>query len=213
MSTRRSSRALPCLVLITDRKRARHPLPDAVARALSVLPVGAAMVLLREKDLPGRELAELARSLLPITRRHDAPLIVSGRADVAVATEADGVHLGGDAPDVASVREMVRERLLVGVSLHGDETAPPEADYALLSPIFPTMSKPGVTTLGLDGLSAGCRRSERTPLYALGGVDATNAGACLEAGAHGVAVLGAVLAAQEPELAAHELWRALAHRS
>lgn len=212
MSRRNSPFDLPRLVLITDRKRARHPLPDAVARALSVLPAGAAMVLLREKDLPGRELADITRTLLPITRRHDAPLIVSGRSDVAVATGANGVHLGGDAPDVASVRELVRERLLVGVSLHGDATAPPEADYALLSPIFPTVSKPGATTMGLDGLSAGCRRSERTPIFALGGVDATNAGACIEAGAHGVAVLGAVLAAQEPELAAHELWRALAPR-
>lgn len=200
---------LPRVWLVTDRRRARRPLPEAVALALQGFPRGLAGVLLREKDLDGRSLVTLARTLRSITHEAGAPLVVSGRLDVALASGADGVHLGGEAPPFEAVRAIAPEGFLVGVSLHQREQPPEGASYAFLSPVFPTRSKPGAPTLGLDGLADGCRRAHPVPVYALGGIDTTNARACIEAGAFGIAVLGAVLTDVDPRARAAELADAL----
>lgn len=179
---------IPRLFLVTDRALAAD-LPRAVDVALAGLGGVACAVLLREKDLSGRALLGLARRLREITRAHGARLVVSGRFDVALAAEADGVHCGGEAPSPADLRRISPVGFLVGASIHAEERPPEGADYALLSPVFPTRSKPGATPLGLAGLRAGVSRSP-VPVIALGGVDATNAGDCLAAGAHGVAMRG-----------------------
>ena len=186
------------LILITDRRRSPTPLPNAVAAALTSVPPGSTAILLREKDLVGGELLRLARTLRDVTRRFGAPLIVSGRWDIALAVEADGVHLGGEAPPFEAARRIARG-LEIGVSLHDDEQAPPEASYALISPIFATTSKPGATPLGLDGLRRAVNASANVPMFALGGITGPDeVSVCLENGAFGVAALGAVLTSADP---------------
>ncbi len=189
---------IPPLFLLTDRRL----MPDLVARAehaLARLPEGSAAIVLREKDLPVRALLSLARQLRETTRGR-ARLIVSGRLDVALASGADGVHCGGEAPSAAATRTHAGG-LLVGTSLHGDETAEQQADYAFLSPIFATRSKPGVTPLGLEKLHAAAAVS-RVPLVALGGIGPDEARKCFEAGASAVACRESWLVGGDDVLAA-----------
>lgn len=176
----------PRLWLVTDRRL----VPDVTAaarRALAVLPPTGCAIVLREKDLPTRDLMALATALRRLTRDRGARLVVSGRLDIALASDADAVHLGFEAPPAAAVRRVVGQALNVGVSLHGEEQAPAEADYAFLSPVFATTSKPGATPLGLGGLRRGVSRSS-IPVVALGGIDASRIAACLTAGVAGVAL-------------------------
>lgn len=192
---------LPRLFLVTDRRAAALPVVDAVTRALEAadgLPVA---LVLREKDLPIRESLALADALRRLTHAYDAQLIVSGRPDVALLSDADGVHLGGEALPCDDVRAFVPEDVLVGVSIHGSEVPPPAASYAFLAPVFETDSKPDATPLGLDAL-ARIVAGTRVPIVALGGIrDAERARACLEAGAAGVAIRGAILGTDDPAAA------------
>ncbi|MFO0995042.1 MAG: thiamine phosphate synthase [Alphaproteobacteria bacterium] len=191
----------PPLLLITDRTQARHPLA-AIARA--AFRAGCRWLSLREKDLaPDARLALLAE-LVALARPYRAHIMVHGDIAAAAAAGAAGVHL----PSGGSVEE-ARMRLgaeaLIGLSTHtGDEVsaaARAGADYVTLSPIFATASKPGYgPALGLDAL-ARARQGAAVPILALGGITAANAAACLEAGAAGLAVMGTVMAAQDPEAA------------
>ena len=191
---------IPRLFLVTDRTLA-DDLPRVVERVTSSVRCA---VLLREKDLPARELKALARDLRAITKAHDSQLIVSGRLDVALAAGADGVHCGGEAPAPADLRRIAPSSLMIGASIHGDERPPEGADYVFLSPVFPTRSKPGAAPIGLDGLREGIDRSN-VPVIALGGIDATNAQGCLDAGAHGVALREGLMRANDETLAALRL--------
>lgn len=195
-------RALPRIWLITDRLQTRGDLVELLASTLGGVPAGLAGIILREKDLEGGALLSLARRIRKACP--DAPLVINGRVDIALACEADGVHLGGNAPLFEDVLRMSGE-LLVGVSLHGAEQAPAGADYALLSPVFETTSKPGAAPLGLAAFAG----ASTVPLFALGGIDAGNATACLNAGAFGIAVRGAVLLAAEPRRELQKLAAAL----
>lgn len=183
---------IPRVFLVTDRALV-DDLPRAVETVLARLPTGLCAVLLREKDLPVRALLELAKTLRKITHDHASPLIVSGRIDVAIAAEADGVHCGGEAPYPADLRRVAPPGFLIGASIHGDERPPQGADYALLSPVFATNSKPGVAPIGLAGLRAGVARAGGIPIIALGGIDGSNAKACIEAGACGVGMREALM--------------------
>lgn len=201
---------LPRLFLITDRKRTPQPLHQAVRSALSAIPPGRAAILLREKDLDGKALLTLATELRAVTRERDSVLVISSRWDVALACEADGAHLGGDSPPIRDVRASVGRRLLLGASLHGEESAPAEADYAFISPVFATQSKPGVTPIGLDGVKRCSASSASTPVFALGGISTPQQiTSCFEHGAFGVATLGAVLTSTDPSTQAALLWQAI----
>lgn len=192
------------LYLITDRRLAAD-LPLATERALAALPRGAAAVLLREKDLPARRQLELARALLPVCRRHGAPLLVSDRIDVALAAGADGVHLAGGSVAVEDARRLLGGRL-VGASCHSREQLEERAgaDFAVFSPIFPSPGKgPAV---GLPALREACAGD--LPIFALGGVDPSNARSCIEAGARGVAAIRGWLAG-DPATSAAALYEAL----
>lgn len=198
--------SLPRLLLVTDQATASLPVLVAVTRALEALPPSSAIVLVREKHLDGGALLALLQSLRPVTRVHAALLAVSTRFDVAMAANADAVQLGGDAPPFAEVRRIAPPSLRLGVSLHGDELAPHGADWATVAPVFPTNSKPGATALGLERLADSCGRNAHVPVFALGGVTASNANTCLVAGAQGVAVRSAVLGSDDPALEARAMW-------
>lgn len=174
------------LLVITDRTQTSRPLPDVVAAAVDG---GATAILLRDKDLSRTErvlLVDLLRS-----RIGDALLLVASDREL----DADGVHLAATDPPAPSGVG------LVGRSCHDQHevraAVSEGVDYLTMSPVFTSSSKPSYgPTIGLAGLAG--YRDCSVPVIALGGVDATNAGACLEAGASGVAVMGTVMRADDP---------------
>lgn len=206
--------ALPRLYLITDR----HAVPDgrlveAVERALVG---GVRLVQLREKDLEGRALRKLAERLREATELHGARLLLNAgddpdRLDTAAAIGADGVHLtstGG--ASVATARAALGDAALVGVSTHSvaevERAAAQGASFVTFGPVFETPSKRGMgEPTGTGRLAEAARHADPMPVYALGGIDLGTADAARANGAHGVAVIRAVLAAADPAVASREL--------
>ncbi len=155
---------------------------------------GARWIWLRDRDLPVRERRRLAQDLAACAARHGGALTVG--ADVALAADVGaGVQIAAR-EDVAAVRRRLGPEAWIGVSAHNlDELRrahDAEADYATLSPMFPSSSKPGYgPALGLEALREAAGLG--LPILALGGVSVATARACLEAGASGVAVMGPVM--------------------
>jgi thiamine-phosphate pyrophosphorylase len=199
------------LCLVTDRRSSRLPLVEAVAAAVSA---GVDWVQIREKDLGGDALLALADGVAAAARRANPAVrvLVNRRIDVALAAALDGVHLGFDAAPPAAARRLLGPDRLLGVATHAPgEVAPddlPQLSYAQLAPIFAPLSKPGGRPpLGPAALGSAC--AGPLPILAQGGIEASNAGACVRAGAAGVAVTGAILAAADPARAAAALRLAL----
>jgi len=198
--------SLPRLYLITDR----HQVPDGdltgcLAAALSA---GARLVQLREKDLPTRDLLALARQVKSLCDRHGARLLINDRADVALRV-ACGVHLTSVHPPVAEVRGLLGPGALIGVSTHSAaemaHAAGGGADFVTLGPVFDTPSKRGMgTPLGLSALhDAAC--GSALPVFALGGIKVDQIGCILASRVHGVALISAVMAADDPAAATADL--------
>jgi thiamine-phosphate pyrophosphorylase len=188
------------LLVITDRRSAARPLEETVAAALRG---GCRWLSLREKDLAHGERVALLERIVALGRSHGATITVHGDVEAAAAAGADGAHLpAGGSPEQARAR--LGKRALIGLSVHSAieaATADPAADYVTLSPIFGSISKPGYgPALGVAGLADAAARS-RVPVVALGGIAADNVAQCFAAGAAAVAVMGAVMAAADPEAA------------
>jgi thiamine-phosphate pyrophosphorylase len=210
-------------MIVTDRRAAEArgmDLRDAVARALAGVPPGGAIVQLREKDLPARELLQLARSLIEVAHDRRCPLLVNDRIDVALAASADGVHLPEAGLPIAAARRLSHPGpFLIGMSVHGADAAGAAArdgaDLVVCGPIWETPSKreSPMAPLGTGQLAAAARAMAATParLYAIGGVvGAENAEAAGRAGAHGVAAIRGLFAAEDPTAAAAALHGAVA---
>ena len=214
--------APPRLYIVTDRAATGgRPLAAVVRAALAGAVRGgldgaAVAVQLREKDLPGRALRELGGELRAVTRAFGAALYVNDRVDVALAVEADGVHLAGTSLSPADVR-VVTPRLGIAISTHaaselkdvGDSRAgSARIDFAVFGPIRDTPSKriygPPV---GLEALRAAA--ATRVPLLAIGGLSAQDVPALVGAGARGLACIRAVMSAADPEKEAYLLAQAL----
>ena len=196
------------LVVGPDDTRGR-PVRDVVLAAVAG---GATVVQLRRKDHAARAFVEEARTLVAALRPRGVPLIVNDRVDVALAADADGVHVGQEDMAVADVRRLVGERMVVGVSV----TTPAEAraldptlvDYAGVGPVFATASKPDAAPpLGVDGTRAVCDvlAPRGLPAVAIGGIGAANAAAVRATGVAGVAVISAICAADDVRAAAASL--------
>jgi thiamine-phosphate pyrophosphorylase len=188
----------PALLLVTDRRQARLPLADVVTAALAA---GCRWVSVREKDLSADDQIALARTLLPMARRHGARLSVHGDAALAKACGADGVHLpaGGDP---AMSRAVLGAGKLIGVSIHtvteAEAIDPSAVDYAIAGPAYETASKPGYgPEIGRKGL-AEIARAARVPVLAIGGINVARVAEVLAAGPLGIAVMGGVMRAADP---------------
>jgi len=198
----------PPLLVISDRSQARRPLPEIAAAAFAG---GCRWFSLREKDLPAIERRALLAELVELGRARGATVMAHDDLDAVIATGAGGVHLpGGSDPKAA------RARLpdgLIGVSAHSPAEAAEQiaagADCVTISPIFLTDSKPGYgPALGLDGLARAVAVA-KGPVVALAGINPGNARACMEAGAAGIAVMGEVMRAANPEAAVRALVAAI----
>ena len=189
----------PPLLLVTDRHQARRPLVEVVAAALTA---GCRWVSLREKDLPEDEQITLARMLAPIAWRNGARLTVHGEAALAKAANTDGVHLpSGSDPEAA--RKLLGPGKLIGVSIHtvteAEAIDAAMVDYAIAGPAFETASKPGYgPEIGRKGLGE-IAVAARVPIVAIGGLNATRAAEVLAAGPKGIAVMGSVMRAADPD--------------
>jgi len=191
------------LYLITDRKVATKPLPEAVRLALEG---GVRCVQLREKDLPIRELLSLAQELRAITREFGAKLFINDRVDVAVAVDADGVHLGHQSIPVDAARKVVGMSMLIGVSTHTMEEAKAAvaggADLITFGPIFETPSKVKLgAPVGLNTIKQ-LISEINIPIFALGGIHSGNIQQVVMSGVAGVAMISAILAAPDIRTAA-----------
>lgn len=191
------------LYLITDRKMVKGPLPDAVRLALEG---GVRAVQLREKDLPVREFLALAQELRAVTKTFGAKLFINDRVDVAVAVGADGVHLGGESMPIQAVRKIVRKDMLIGASTHSLEQAKAAAengaDLITYGPVYETPSKAKYgAPVGLKGIGE-IKNEIAIPIFAIGGINTGNLLPVLSARADGVAVISAILGAEDIRKAA-----------
>lgn len=188
------------LIIITDRHATNgRPVVDVVARALAGAgsAAGRVDIQLREKDLSARMLLDLAHQLRAVTRVTGSRLLINERIDVALAANADGVHLGNGALSIADVRA-IAPGLTIGVSTHQTHeiqaAANAGADFVVYGPVFETPTK--TQAVGLAALRAATRAP--IPVLALGGIDAGNVTDCLAAGAAGIACIRAIMTAADP---------------
>jgi thiamine-phosphate pyrophosphorylase len=197
------------LYLITDRLS----LPagkDLLTQVEAALRGGVRAVQLREKDLSARELLPLAKQMRELTRCYDAKLLINREVDVALAVDADGVHLGGDSLSVDVARKRLGADRLIGVSTHAvDEVRRAQksgADFVTFGPVYATESKlkygqpVGLERLGEVTAVAG----SAFPIFALGGVNAERVPTIIECGCRHVACIGAILFSVSPESVARD---------
>lgn len=194
------------LYLVTDPVMGRdRPLASIVAAAVRG---GATLVQLRDKSTSARALLNQALELKALLAAEGISLIVNDRVDVAAAAGV-GCHVGQSDLPLAAARRILGPDALLGVSLdHPDqvrEIDPSLVDYVAHGPFAPTGTKPDAgAAVGPAGLRA-TREATGLPLVAIGGIDAGNAAAAIESGADGIAVVSAIMTADEPEASAAEL--------
>jgi thiamine-phosphate pyrophosphorylase len=167
---------------------------------------GADVVQLRHKSMPRGELLELAKRLR--LTLDGVLFVVNDHVDIALLSEADAVHLGPDDISVASARRVAGDRLLIGASASTAERAREAvaegADYLGCGPAFATPIKAGKKVLGPEGIAAIAALVD-VPVFAIGGIDASNLGQLTAAGLHRICVIRAVGDAPDPEEATREL--------
>jgi thiamine-phosphate pyrophosphorylase len=199
------------LYVITDRQQtAGRPLPAVVEAALCG---GARALQLREKDLAPRDLLPLAQEMRRLTQVYGARLLINDRIDVALAVNADGVHLTTTSLPVDVARQLLGPNRLLGVSTHSraeaQVAAEGGADFIVFGPVFFTPSKaPYGEPVGLEALRDACA-AVALPILAIGGIKKVNLDQVVAAGANGIAVISAVIAADDPTAATQDLLGAL----
>jgi thiamine-phosphate pyrophosphorylase len=195
------------LYLVTDTGLSRgRPRVEVVEAALRG---GVTVVQYREKSASTRWMIEEARELRQLCKATGVPFIVNDRIDVALAVDADGVHVGQDDMPAALARRLIGRGRILGVSAGNAEearkAAEDGADYVGASPIFATPTKPDAPRpMGVEGLRL-LARAVSIPVVAIGGMNAENAAAIIAAGAAGVAVVSAIVAADDVQAAARAI--------
>ena len=197
--------------LVDPEHAGGRPLPD-LAKLLAA--GGATLVQLRDKRSDTRAMVEHARAVKAALAPFNVPLLINDRVDVAMASGADGVHVGQEDMAVADARRLLGREAIIGLSIktiEQAEAAPIELiDYAGVGGVFATSSKdnpkPPIGLAGLSRVAAALRRRVADfPLCGIAGIDASNAGEVIAAGADGVAVISALSLKGDPQAAAREL--------
>ena len=189
----------------------RQTLPEQVEAALKG---GATCVQLREKELDGAAFLEEAKVLAALCRRYGVPLIINDNVEVALASGADGVHVGQDDLTVEQVRRLAGDRLIVGVSAHSVEQAlaaqAGSADYLGVGAVFATATKTDAHVLPRETLAEICREVD-IPVVAIGGIGEDNLLQLAGTGVDGAALVSAIFSAPDIEGQCRKL-RALSER-
>ena len=195
------------LYLVTDaglsRGRRHVEIVEAAIRG------GVTIVQYREKDAPTRRLVEEAAELLALCRAAGIPFIVNDRVDVALAVDADGVHVGQDDMPASRARRLIGRGKILGVSAgtvaEARKAVDDGADYIGASPVFSTPTKPDAPPpLGIEGLRA-MSAAAGVPVVAIGGINRGNAESMIRSGAAGIAVVSAIVGAEDVAAAARAL--------
>jgi thiamine-phosphate pyrophosphorylase len=195
------------LYLVSDRALARgRTTLEIVSTAVDG---GASVVQLREKDCSTRDFIEQALAIKEFLKGRAVPLIINDRVDVAQAVEADGVHLGQTDMPLETAKKILGDSMIIGISAESLQDAIEAekggADYLGVSPIYATPTKTDTAPpLGLNGLRE-IRKSVKLPLVGIGGLTRENSGDVIRNGADGVAVVSAIVSADDPETAAKAL--------
>jgi thiamine-phosphate pyrophosphorylase len=202
---------LTLYVLVDPAQSGGRPLGELAGMAARG---GATLIQLRDKTGVTRELVEQARAIKLTLAGTGVPVLVNDRVDVALASEADGVHLGRDDLDTQTARRLLGPRALIGATVRADidvaGLAPGIVDYVCIGGVFATSSKDNPDPpIGLEGLSRLTRltreRVPGIPVGAIAGINEKNAADVIAAGADGIAVVSAITAAPDPEQAARRL--------
>ncbi len=195
------------LVIVTDRSLAYpRSIPSIVAQALDA---GAQAVQLRDKNGPAHDMLRTGKRLRELTRTRGALLFVNDRLDIALACDADGVHLGPEDMPIEVARQLVSSEFLIGYSTSCHEQArcamSRGADYIGCGPVFATSTKSDAGyAIGTTALQAVASDVDG-PVLAIGGIDSSNVDSVLAAGVTGIAVVRAVMAAPDPRDAVRRL--------
>jgi len=194
--------------VVTDAALQRGRSEEEVARG--AFAGGARIVQVRCKEESARGFMRKALGVKEVAREHNGLVIINDRLDIAMAIDADGLHIGQDDLPLCSVRQLWGPQKIVGVSVSTpDEARRAEkegADYLGASAVFATPTKTDAMAVGLDGLRQICA-AVKIPVVGIGGIGPQNAGAVIEAGAAGVAVVSAVVAADDVTAATMDLLR------
>jgi thiamine-phosphate pyrophosphorylase len=195
------------LYLVTDRGLSLGRTNLQIIRA--AVAGGVTMVQLREKEATTRKFYEEGLKIREFLGEHTIPLIINDRLDIALALDADGVHMGQDDMPVAAARRILGDDKIIGASVfnaaEAREAEAAGADYLGLSPIFITSTKPDLTAqIGIDGITP-IRHAVRIPLVGVGSMNAGNAFEAVRAGLDGVAVVSAICSHRDPEGAARAI--------
>jgi thiamine-phosphate pyrophosphorylase len=198
--------SLLSLYLVANPDHAQGDLVEVVEEAIHG---GVSMVQLRAKSLSDREHLALATRIRRLCAPHGLPFVVNDRVDIALAGEADGVHLGVDDLPVAVARQLGGPDFIVGYSPETEnqllQSAEQGADYLGVGPVYGTSTKADAgRALGIEEFAQRCRTSP-LPVVGIGGIDTSNAASVMAAGARGVAVVSAILGAPDARKAAREL--------
>jgi thiamine-phosphate pyrophosphorylase len=194
------------LYLVADPEQCAANLVETVKEAIHG---GVTCVQLRAKNLPDRDHLALAKRLRVTCQDRSVSLIVNDRFDIALLSNADGIHLGVDDLPVESVRSRSPEGFIIGFSPETDEqirdAGNSGVDYLGIGPVFGTQTKHDAgSALGLDEFRRRCSLTP-LPVVGIGGISAMNAHEVLDAGANGVAVVSAILSSDRPAMAARAL--------
>jgi len=179
---------------------------DEVKGAMLALEGGATTIQLRMKNSPTRKMIEVGREIRKLTKEYDALFIVNDRVDVALATYADGVHLGQEDMPIDVARKIVGD-IIIGISAsnlrEAMEAEKNGADYIGAGSVFPTTTKEDARYLGLNGLKEVVSKV-RIPVVAIGGITLENVNKVLETGVQGIAVISAIMGAPNVKEAAEK---------
>ena len=195
------------LYLVTDRDLSLgRSLEEVVSEAVAG---GVTIVQLREKDAPTGEFVDLARRLMAQLKPLGIPLIINDRIDVALAVDADGVHIGQSDMRYEDARRLLGPDKIIGLSVENMddllEANRLDVDYIGISPVYGTPTKIDTAEpFGLEGLRKAIAMSVH-PTVAIGGMNASTIGEVIKAGTDGVAVVSAICSASSPRAAAKEL--------
>ncbi len=202
------------LYAIIDKDALAGRDPCEVAKA--AIDGGAGVIQLRNKTPDVRGFYEDALAVREVTSNHGVPLIINDRVDVARAVDADGVHVGQEDLPVSVVRKLIGREKLIGASVHNldefEQTMPDRPDYLGVGTIFPTPSK-DIRRISGPEIIGKIRARTELPIVGIGGITVANAGEVIGAGADGVAVISALLQAQDLRQRAREFMQKIsAHR-
>jgi len=195
------------LYLVTDRSLALgRPLEQVVEQAVKG---GVTIVQLREKEASSKDFYELAIKLKKLLTPYHIPLIINDRLDIALACDADGLHIGQNDLPYPIARKLLGKEKIIGLSVENSQDTLNanllDVDYIGISPVFNTQTKTDTAAqIGLEGVQEITKLS-RHPSVGIGGINLTNATDILKAGVNGLSVVSAIMSAADPEQAAKQL--------